>query len=383
MKKISTLIIKISLFIFTVFVSYSISAISISISLLAVGYIFFCISTRRFFYFDIYKRVLYIMGLFVILLILSTIFSFDISSSIKRTTTILGYFVLFLAMFTVDNKYAKKLIPIFIIFVCVHSLYGVIQYFTGLDIMNKGYQKYQRVIGIVGHFNSLAGILGLVFPVLFCLFYFLKNKIIYGIAMSLVIICTILTFTRGVWLGIFVFFLLFCIFFDKKILIFLAMFLIMLFSLPVTRNRVLLTFKRREVVRESFLIPTAKLILKRPILGYGPDSFRKVFYEKNPNFIEKGHFHPHNMYLHILFELGFLGMTVFLWLFFEFLRGLLKIYETTDDDFTKYFTLGTVGSIIVFLVYGFVDEPFRAHFAPYVLFYLTSLSYRLGVLQQK
>jgi len=82
------------------------------------------------------------------------------------------------------------------------------------------------------------------------------------------------------------------------------------------------------------------------------------------------------MYLHILFELGVLGFVNFLVLFYEILRQLIKVYNNLSQTYTKALVLGSIGCVIVFLVYGLVDEPFRAHFAPYCLFFLLGVSFR-------
>lgn len=389
MKKLSIYIIKFGAIVFALFVPYSISAISISISLVFLGYLLFCISEKKLvlpYNVDL-KQILIAMILFLCVMIISTLFSYDLSSSVKRTITVTGYFILFLAVLLLeDKKFVKSLLFIFIISCSIHSLYAIIQYFTGIDIMHKGYKRFERVYGIVGHFNSLAGILGLIFPVVFSFSYFLKQKRPLNIVVTLLIFfATILTFTRGIWLGVF-----FSLFFiglltDKKILLFLLLFISVVFIVPKAKQRILNTvkFTQSEYVRKEFLVLTPKLVLRRPLFGFGPDSFRSIFYNNYPNFIEKGHFHPHNMYLHILFETGIVGLMFFLYLLYLLIKTSLKSYFLTDTSFERILLLGNFGSLVVFLVYGFVDQPFRAHFAPYVLFFLLAVSYRLGMLEQK
>ncbi len=389
MKSIGDFLIKFGTITFALFVPYSISAIGISIALVFLGFVFLCIADKRLILpnNDCSKQILYIMILFLFIMIISILFSYDLNSSIKRTTTVAGYFVLFLVLSIIeDKKFVRSLLFIFIFSCSIHAFYAVIQYFTGVDIMHKGYKKFERVYGVVGHFNSLAGILGLVFPVVFTFSYFLKQKRLLNTVVNLLILAaTILTFTRGVWIGIFFSLMVIGLLSDKRIFIFLLIFITLLVSMPKSRYRILKTFKfsQSENVRKEFLILTPKLILKRFIIGYGPDSFKKVFYEKYPNFVEKGHFHPHNMYLHVLFELGIVGLLCFLYMFYLIIKGLLNLYFLNNELFEKYLILGCIGSLVVFLVYGLVDEPFRAHFAPYVLFFLLSISYRLGVLEQK
>jgi len=374
---------KFSLLILSIFLPFSISGISISVSLLFLGYLVLCFTNKKIVFSSEpeVRNIIYLIIIFVLIMIVSTIFSSDKISSVKRTITVAGYFIIFVGLSSFEDKnFVKKCLKIFVLLCVIHSVYAIVQYFTGIDIVNKGYQKYSRVIGIVGHFNSLAGILGLVFPIVVSFFYFLERKKVLNLVYSIILLAGIvLTFTRGIWLGTFFAFLVLSFLFDKRLVFFILLFSILIFLIPQTKKRILSTFESgNQTTRIYFLKETPKLVLKQFVLGYGPDSFRKVFYEHYPDFPEQGHFHPHNMYLHILFELGILGLLTFLVLFYKILEWLIKTYYLSQEKFVKSLTLGTIGSVIVFLVYGFVDEPFRAHFAPYVLFFLLGVSFNLA-----
>ncbi|MCX7957024.1 MAG: O-antigen ligase family protein [Endomicrobia bacterium] len=371
------------IFVFALFVSYSISAIAITTTFLFVGFLLLCFLNKKFLGFNEYNEIFSSLIFFLISLILSTIFSSDLGSSIKRSVTIFGYFVVLVSTISLENKKTIKY-SLYLLFIGVflHGIYCVVQYFTGLDLLNKGYTKFQRVVGLVGHFNSVAAVMGLIFPTTFCLFYFLKDrksKFFYSIISLVVLLCIVFTFTRGIWIGIFLFFVILGIFLDKKILNFAILLVCVLFIFSSTRERILSTIYRKEIVRNEFLKLVPPLMTKRFILGWGPDSFRNVFYKKYPDFLEKGHFHPHNMYLHILFELGIIGFLSFCHMFFNIFKKIFLNYLKTSG-FTKYLNLGVLSSGLIFLVYGLVDEPFRAHFAPYVFFFLIGISYQLSMI---
>lgn len=374
---------KFSLLILSIFLPFSISGISISVSLLFLGYLILCFTNKKIVFPSEpeVRNIIYLIIIFVLIMVVSTIFSSDKISSVKRIITVAGYFIIFVGLSSFEDKnFVKKCLKIFVLLCVIHSVYAIVQYFTGIDIVHKGYQKYSRVIGIVGHFNSLAGILGLVFPVVVSFFYFLERKKVLNLVYSIILLASIvLTFTRGIWLGTFFAFLVLSFLFYKRLIFFILLFSILIFLIPQTKKRILSTFESgNQTTRIYFLKETPKLVLKQFVLGYGPDSFRKVFYEHYPSFPERGHFHPHNMYLHILFELGILGLLTFLVLFYKILEWLIKVYYLSQEKFVKSLILGTIGSVIVFLVYGFVDEPFRAHFAPYVLFFLLGVSFNLA-----
>lgn len=389
LKNIGLFLVKTGFVLLSLMLPYSISVISVSTSLIFVGYTLFCVSEKRLVLPKIkdVKIVVYLMFLFLCIMLVSTIFSSDVISSVKRLVTVAGYFFIFVSIFLLeDRKFCKQLLYIFLFSCFIHSVYAIAQYFTGVDIVSKGYQKYNRVIGIVGHFNSLAGILGLVFPVIFCFSYFVKQyRLFYIIVGITIFLATVLTFTRGVWLGMFLSLIAIGMLSDKKIITAGVIFILILFLIPEAKKRIINTFITEETARKQFLKLTPKMLFDIPerlVLGFGPDSFKKVFYERHPDFVEKGHFHPHNMYLHLLFETGVAGLGVFLIMFYFVIKNLFNLF-TILQDFDKILVLGVIGSVVVFLSYGLVDEPFRAHFAPYVEFFLLSLGFKMGEFVQK
>jgi len=136
MKNFSVSLIKYSLFLLATFIPFSTSGIGISVSLLAVGVLVFYFSRGNFILHKEAKKIFYLMLGIVLIMTLSTLFSYDLLSSIKRTITVLGYFFIFVSVFIIDDKeYLKKVVYV-LIFLCVlHSIYAILQYFTGVDIV--------------------------------------------------------------------------------------------------------------------------------------------------------------------------------------------------------------------------------------------------------
>ncbi|MDI6757220.1 MAG: O-antigen ligase family protein, partial [Endomicrobiia bacterium] len=316
------------------------------------------------------KKVFYAIAVFSALMVVSAFFSGDISSSLKRMATIAGYFALFVALAGFnDTSYLRKLVGIFIAVVAAHSIYGIIQYFSGLDIMRDGYVCRSRIIGVVGHFNCLASILGAAVPVVFSFLYFEKNpkkKILYGVSFVIISSALLLTFTRGAWAGVFAALSFMAFLKNRKIIVIPLILAVLALALPVSRTRIIGTFRNEESGRLIFWRTTPRMIMERPFFGWGADSFKKSFYSKYDDIMpEKGHFHPHNMYLSIAQQFGLVGLAAFLVLFYYLLSGLIRRFYTLKDGFPSAIVFGAIGAVVEFLTHGLVDEPFRGYFIPY------------------
>ena len=78
-------------------------------------------------------------------------------------------------------------------------------------------------------------------------------------------------------------------------------------------------------IRYLFTKTGLDLIRKKPIFGYGTGSFSSVFkLETETSYDLNKHKTPHNNYLYILFELGFIGLIFFLSIFYFQIKELLN-----------------------------------------------------------
>jgi len=87
-------------------------------------------------------------------------------------------------------------------------------------------------------------------------------------------------------------------------------------------NLIKSNLKTQENQRWYFLTTSIDLIKKKPFFGYGTGSFATEFSNHSDfseSLIELGHKTPHNHYLYVMFELGFLGLIFFLFaLYYQF-----------------------------------------------------------------
>jgi O-antigen ligase len=107
--------------------------------------------------------------------------------------------------------------------------------------------------------------------------------------------------------------------------------------------------KNEKSVRHILLKETIILIKKNPVLGYGTGSFTDEFGSVNEDtkkVVNYQHKSPHNNYLYVWFELGILGLIVFLLIFYFQIKQLIK---KEDGIFLILFP-------IMFLIIMFTDS---------------------------
>lgn len=104
-----------------------------------------------------------------------------------------------------------------------------------------------------------------------------------------------------------------------------------------------------EAERSILLKGTITLIKQNPIFGYGTGSFTDEFgsvNEETQKVVSNQHKTPHNNYLYVWFELGILGLIIFLSIFYFQIKELIK---KADGIFLILFP-------IIFLIIMFTDS---------------------------
>ena len=201
----------------------------------------------------------------------------------------------------------------------------------------------------------------------FLLFYFLfkgKEQIYRYLVLTFIPFYQFSLFTEGGKSGQLVFLflgILFLIFLFKKKwkLLLLSLISVFVFSAivyntsDIVKNRFNYEAKNilqnRKSDRNILLKETIILIKKNPILGYGTGSFTDEFgsvNEETQKVVSNQHKTTHNNYLYVWFELGILGLIVFLSIFYFQIKELIK---KVDGIFIILFP-------IMFLIIMFTDS---------------------------
>jgi O-antigen ligase len=269
-----------------------------------------------------------LLGVYAILIILSTIFSVDIIRALEgRQGRREGALVLlcYIFMMFIFSKYYKfKKLHLEALFICtiVMVLYGFIQYYTqydyllGIDIKQVDLTRERSFApSTFGHRNFYGSFITLVLPIsMFCFLlkggkrYFVYTILIFGGLIS----CQ----TRSVWTTFIIYFAFIVIYFlkthkvGKRILLMVVGFVVVFSAINFTTGNSVVAGRTQAFSNEIKAIQekryTAlgnnrlliwskipKLIMDMPLLGSGPDTFDIVFMKDNDIFsgttVDKAH----------------------------------------------------------------------------------------------
>ncbi|PIR04522.1 MAG: hypothetical protein COV59_00130 [Candidatus Magasanikbacteria bacterium CG11_big_fil_rev_8_21_14_0_20_39_34] len=130
---------------------------------------------------------------------------------------------------------------------------------------------------------------------------------------------------------------------------------IILPSTNVLKQEILMQ-NRSGQIRFQMWGETIEYLLHHPIAGTGLASYQtKLWPYRYDKWIEIFH-HPHNIFLTMWVNLGFLGLFTFLWILVDFFfRGICML---KNRNTSQVFLLSIFSTLIVFLVCGLVDSPY-------------------------
>ena len=283
----------------------------------------------------------------------------------------LSFFLLYvLIVEEVTSETRKRLaIDFLMIVTLVTVVYGILQR-LGYHLFTWIPAEYQRTVSFFGNPNFFATFLVATLPLLLALS--LKStprrKIIAGITLGLGLACLIFTATRAAWIGFVVsfLFLVLLIYATKTVrlnfkallplfIVFLAIFLIVILNQKMIINRMsaILSLSGSASYRLHIWEVTLDMMKASPIFGTGLGTFQIVFPKfRYPDFnldVSIGNLlHAHNEYLEIWSEMGLIGLGVFLWLMFSFLRYAFKVLKSEREKglMVAGLVTGVVGVLI-------------------------------------
>jgi O-antigen ligase len=144
-----------------------------------------------------------------------------------------------------------------------------------------------------------------------------------------------LTFSRSCWLAVAAVYTPVTLFLNRKLFIaLLALGIIGLIAVPYARERVRqsLDINQWSSGRAGLWQVAGEHINDRPIFGHGLGSFDSIVTpDIRETLSDKGVGDWHNQYLQIYMESGFIGLVLFLWMLYEFIR-LFQMFVWRQAD---------------------------------------------------
>lgn len=334
---------------------------------------------------------------FAAVAVLSTLFSvnpllslFGAHNRNEGLLTILSYvFVYFLATnFINDKKKISHLLQAILFSSVLVSIFGILERF-GVDWFSlylkfvgftpTGPSLFPRPFPSLGNPAFLGAFLVLVIPVAISFFLNsneIKGKLLYGSILSLATLALIFTNTRAAWLGFLISIIFYLILVPKKmlwqkrtdLLVFILTSLVVVVLLIIvfypTASQIITSIGARAVssvevgersvaIRLELWKSSIRLIAKKPILGYGLETFKGVFPPFRSQLLVREIAvadRPHNQLLYLAASMGILGLISFLWIILCHFRVGLHYYRKIDDEKNHLFLLGIRAATFAYLV---------------------------------
>jgi len=301
----------------------------------------------------------YFYFMFIFSALISTLSAISIFGSLNwifySITT--GY-VVYKVITNLNPDSIIKVLKYLILLSSVCALYGFIEYFIIKKNIIYGFSGYNsRFVSLLGHplYNGL--VYSTILPISMASYFETKRKR-FIFSSIILLFATILSFSRGSWLAFICGLITMIILCHNKIrlkLILIILFLLVILgSIAPLRQAVLNRINKNEADKFSSFntriksIPIAFEIVKdKPFFGGGPfnASRYKDIYATNLS-LRRSSFE--NTYLALLIDLGFVGLTLLLSIYFLSLkRSLFKKWSKNEYDIYR---IATLSSLIILLI---------------------------------
>ena len=223
-----------------------------------------------------------------------------------------------------------------------------------------------RVYSTLGNPNVLGEYLLLIIPTAVACFFVAKNnifKLFYFFAAGVMMVCLILTYSRGCYLGIMVAAGVFMVLLDRRFIILgILGLLLMPFVLPDTIINRFMSIGNMQDSSTSYrfyiYMGTISMLKDYWLSGIGPgqSAYNKVYPYYGYNQISAPH--SHNTFLQVMCDTGIMGIILFVSVIYQFFKLLFRAYINIDDKTTKIFVISFMSSISGFIVQSLFDYTF-------------------------
>lgn len=347
-----------SLFLFILFVPFSITVTEGAFWLAFIGYIMNRLSNNKpiFSSAGIEKPI----AAFLAALVFTSLFSlnpFYSLSSISAFRFLALYYML--ANYDLEEDYIHKLVVLIILMSFAWCIYEIYRYYK---------TEASRLHVYTAHINSL------VIPIIFGLIFFgrtgIKRKVLLSVILAVLGVASLLSFSRAAWLGTFAALSVVMYYRSWKVLMSgLAISLIAIFAIvaflpdsPVGSlvNSTIRPFQAEgarygsNIERFHMLQDTLAILKDDPLTGIGPEAYRFVSTDK--------HMRISMDWIQALATTGLIGFIAYLWLISAFIRRCYTIERMESEiehfSFNHVLSICLFAALVGFLVCGSFEPMF-------------------------
>ncbi|MDO5725494.1 MAG: O-antigen ligase family protein [Tissierellia bacterium] len=321
---------------------------------------------------------------YLLIAFIATLSSFYFAGSARDMGIHLaGISFLFVFINTIDDKESLNNALTFLILAAfLVAIYGVLQYFTGVQIRREWVDVEStpdimaRVYSVFGNPNILAEYLVFTTPIAIGMMWQTKSiwkKFVFAIGSAIMLICILLTMSRGGWLAIAVAALMFCILIDIRLLwLAIPAVLLVLMILPasyLTRLTSITNLTDTSIAhRFQMWDITINMIQDRFFagVGFGHLPFKMIF----ETYIRTiALFHTHNSYMQTLAETGIAGFVPFIMMLYTFIKYPIVRLMKAEDKYFKTIGAGVISGLTGILMHAMFDH----------IFYLTKIIFTFWI----
>jgi O-antigen ligase len=321
-------------------------------------------------FFTLNKYVL----LYIAVYLYSAFASVSVISSIKVAALTVGLmFFYFTVVNVIDTK--KKFDIAMLVFLAggvLVSLYGIYQYlfpgkFSGVWVDTEMFESINfRVYSTFANPNVLGEYLLLTIPFTGAYFVTEKKVITKLIAlgsMGIMMLCLLLTYSRGCYLGVLIAAAIFLVLLDKRFILVGIVGLLMLpMIMPDTIIHRFMSIGNMQDSSTSYRVNiwlgTISMLRDYWLSGVGPgiEAYNKVYPMYGYNGIAAPH--SHNLYLQIMCDTGIAGIIVFLSILYKFYRTTFSQLVVERVKENRVFIIASVAAITAFAMQSLTDYTF-------------------------
>lgn len=251
------------------------------------------------------------------------------------------------------------------------ALYGFYQYifqdkFGGVWVDTEMFEGMFRVYSTFANPNVLGEYLLLIIPLSVACFFITKPiimKLFYLGATGAMMLCLILTYSRGCYIGILVAAAVFMVLLDKRFIFLGILGLLLLpFVLPETILNRFLSIGNMSDSSTSYRVyiwmGTIAMLKDYWFSGVGPGeaAFNVVYPVYGYNGISAPH--AHNTYLQIMCDSGIIGIFAFIVVIYQYFKALFCAYLKEKDVTARILMISAMSAVTGFLVQSLFDYTF-------------------------
>lgn len=381
-------VIEFLLYIFTIFLIRSIAGTQITLGLLIIVWLTKMIVKREF---TIQKTGVELAFLvFIITLIISTIFSLEPQASFFHLKNMLLITVVYIVFNNIHQKPTLvRVIDLFIIVSVIIAIWGLLS----TDFMGgKRVAAFKSTTMTWGAMSTIFTIVTLSLA----LFSGLGRKqLLYGVAFLIQFTSLIFSWVRGAWVALVVGIIILSFVKNKKLIFGLLIFLLIVFFLAPThiKHRIshiadlsvnstnvrLVQWKHSlEIIRDYPIVGVGWIDLGELIRSYAPEGTDISYHS-----YQIGHFH--NNFIMFFVYFGLLGFMAGCYLIFRILQVMIKIYRKipVDEGWLSALSLGCIAAFVSFWINGLFDWTFGDAEPATMMWFIVGISLVIGKLMEE